>query len=512
MNLFTLFQRIPQELWDPAQLKALSCLTIANICTDSRKASEGSLFVALEGSRQDGHRYLQAAIKAGAVALLVNESAVTDGRVKKEELIVPLLAVKDTRETLAWLMSAWFDHPAKGLCMIGITGTNGKTTVANLLCRMLTDAGRRCGIIGTLGCYSPMGRLELPSPDPDANMTTPDPSELYMALARMKADGVDTVVMEVSSHALALHKVAPITFDIGVFTNLTEDHLDFHLNMEGYYAAKEKLFRSSRAAVVNIDDPYGRRIAAHRFCPTYSCSAEGRGAAFAADDIHRRTDRGIEYKISSPSLRMRVRSPLSGDFQIMNTMEASAVASLLGVKPQLLRATLADFSGVSGRLERVKLPQSQAYRAFIDYAHTPDALENTLRTARSLLAPGQRLWVVFGCGGDRDRQKRPIMGNIAASLADAVIVTSDNSRGEDPAQIIKDILSGIEDGAAYTVIENRKEAIEYAVAQAAAGDLILLCGKGHEEYEIDKNGKKPFSEKEILLSAAEKRERREDFD
>ncbi len=508
MNLFDLLQST-NLVWSEITPKINGDIEVTDICTDSRKVKKGSLFIALEGSKADGHLYLKDAEKASAAALIVNEKAVKDGRVKASDFFIPIFSVNDTRLAAAWLYSAWCGHPQRSLTMIGVTGTNGKTSIARLIREILAGSGRPCGVIGTVGCYSPKGKIDLPSPEPDANMTTPDPGELYPALAQMKADGAAFVVMEVSSHALALEKVEPITFDIAIFTNLTEDHLDFHGDMEHYYLAKEKLFSQCKTALINIDDRYGKRLYEKHFCHSHACSAEGKGAAFVAEDIRLKGERGIEYKISSPGLRMRVRSPLVGSFQVMNTLEASACAKLLGVKIDEIRAALLSFYGVSGRLERVKLPHGQDYQVYIDYAHTPDALENTLRTARGFLSFGQRLWVVFGCGGDRDRQKRPIMGNIAASLADVVIITSDNSRGETPSEIIKDIISGIGDGGAYTVIENRQDAIEYAVARVGRGDMLLLCGKGHEEYEIGAEGKKPFSEKAIVYSAAMRRAARE---
>jgi UDP-N-acetylmuramyl-tripeptide synthetase len=270
--------------------------------------------------------------------------------------------------------------------------------------------------------------------------------------------------------------------------------------MESYFAANRSLFSKCRSAIINCDDRYGRRLAEDIRVPRRLCSAEGRETDSFAEDIHLRGERGLEYKLVSRDLRLRVRSPLAGGFNVMNTMQAALVAHELGASATDVKDALVHFGGISGRLERLKPTPGCEFSVFIDYAHTPDALENLLRTARGFSGEGQRIVLLFGCGGDRDRAKRPLMGRIAASMADYVIITSDNSRSEKPGEIIFEIISGIEceSRATYTVIENRRDAIEHAIRGARRGDIILLAGKGHEEYEIDATGKKPFSERALV--------------
>ncbi|MBQ7830348.1 MAG: UDP-N-acetylmuramoyl-L-alanyl-D-glutamate--2,6-diaminopimelate ligase [Clostridia bacterium] len=477
---------------------------ITAICPDSRRIKKGELYLAVEGLHTDGHKYVGDAIKKGAAALVVSKNAIKEHRIDKNVIDLPIIEVDDTRIAASRLYSAFYGEPQRKLRVIGVTGTNGKTSVAGLIAAMLTLSGKRVGSIGTTGCFSPSGRLDICPSDPNANMTTPDPEELYKILDRFVRDGAEFAVMEVTSHALSLGKVEPIDFEIGVFTNLSEDHLDFHENMESYFAAKSLLFKKCRSAVINYDDRYGRKLADKIEIPTYKCTAEGRSTDCYAEDIKLRSSFGIEYKLVSREMRLRVRSLLSGSFNVMNTMQAAVTAHLLGVKVADIKETLAGFSGVTGRLERVKTENKTDFSVYIDYAHTPDALENLIRTARSFAARGQRIVLLFGCGGDRERQKRAIMGNIATSMADLAIITSDNSRSESTADIIADILSGVVADATYTVIEDRREAIEYAIKNARRGDIILLAGKGHEEYEIDREGKKPFSEKQIVKEAIER--------
>ncbi len=476
-------------------------IDITAVVSNSRQARQGCLYVAIEGLHKDGHLFIEAAIASGAAAIAVSEAAIKEQRVEISKIKTAVIAFEDTRKGLSHLSSAFYSHPHKRMTMVGITGTNGKTSTSRLLYEMLSRSGISCGVIGTTGCFSPKGRIVLESQDPDANMTTPDPEQLYKALSYMEKDGAKAVIMEVTSHALALSKVAPIIYDIGIFTNLTEDHLDFHRDMESYFEEKKKLFDSCREAIINTDDIYGRRLASSLEIPTHNASSEGRGGEYSAEDIHLYGTKGLEYKISSRNLRMRVRTSLSGRFNIMNTMQAAIAARLLGVQVRDIQATLATFSGVEGRLQRIKLKNSD-YSVYIDYAHTPDALEKLIRTARAFCRRGERLVVLFGCGGDRDKQKRPIMGKIASEGADLTVITADNSRSENTSDIIKDILSGVSGESCCTVIENRKKAIEYVIENARVGDVILLCGKGHEQYEIDRSGRKPFCEEDIVRAAA----------
>jgi UDP-N-acetylmuramoyl-L-alanyl-D-glutamate--2,6-diaminopimelate ligase len=432
---------------------------------------------------------------------------------------------------MARLFDAWYGHPGRRLRLVGVTGTNGKTTVSFLLYHMLQAAGRPAGIIGTLGAVSPGGPVDIRPADERAAMTTPDPEELYAILERMVAatppDETATVVMEVSSHALALGKVEPLCFDLSVFTNLSPEHLDFHGTVEAYFEAKQQLFAHSRRGVINGDDPWARRLPSLGFpveqwmicrstpvtsqevgiCPGGACDC------CLAEQIRSLGLLGMEYRLTTPDARLRLTCPIPGQFSVMNSMEAAVAALSLGVSPGEVKDSLASFPGVPGRLERI-LPRAgyeADFSVFIDFAHTPMALENLLLTFQNLRQGGdqsvRRLVVLFGCGGDRDRSKRRAMAHTASRMADVVVVTSDNSRSEDPLAIIRDILTGIDRESEYAVIPDRAEAIRYTIRYARPGDVILLCGKGHETYEIDRTGRHPFSERDIALAAAARRER-----
>lgn len=476
-------------------------IDVKEIFCDSRKVVIGGLYVAIEGIHQDSHAYVSEACEHGAVAAVVSRAALADGRVQANNCYVPLIAVDDTRAALAYLYAAWYGNPQKRLKFIGVTGTCGKTTVCSLIRHVMNASGIATGLIGTNGSLSRSGKVDVQSSDPLANMTTPDPPELYRALNTMAEDGVEYVIMEVSSHALALRKVDPIYFDVAVFTNLGDDHLDFHINKERYFDAKSQLFTRCRQAIINVDDAYGKRLAAVYGTGAVTCSAEGNSAGMCAVDVSL-SARGTEYKLLSRRMRLRVRTQMIGRVSVMNTLEAITACHLCGVSTRDIKDGVASFSGVCGRFEKIRLDTD--YSVYIDFAHTPDSLESLLRTARQIARRGQRIVLLFGCGGDRDRQKRAAMGRVASEMADMVIVTSDNSRSEKPMDIIGEILCGIEDGAAYTVIEDRRAAIEFAIKNARAGDIILLAGKGHEQYEIDKSGRHAFSEREIVSELARK--------
>ena len=474
-------------------------IEISGICPDSSRIERGNIFVAIKGLKNDGHAYIDEAIKRGAVALAVDRQAVEDGRVDARKIKIPIIVCENTRRLTSYLFSSWYGNPQLNLKMIGVTGTNGKTSVSRLIYEMLLRAGRKCALIGTVGCKTHKRELTLKNPDPNANMTTPDPEQLFQILSEAVADGCEYAVMEVTSHALYFDKVAPITFDLGVFTNLSEDHLDLHGDMDSYFAAKSKLFSKSRRAVINYDDRYGRLLAEKINIPALLCTMEGRDTGCSAEEVRLLGESGIEYKLTCRDLRLRVRSPLLGRFNVMNTMQAALAVRLLGLSVSEIKDGLAHFSGIDGRLERLKFDENVDFTVYLDYAHTPDALENLLRTARGFTHSGQRIVLLFGCGGDRDTHKRKIMGKIAANMADMVIITSDNSRSESASRIIEGILSGIDgySSASYTVIEDRSAAIEYAIKNARRGDVILLAGKGHEEYEITRHGRRRFSEREI---------------
>jgi UDP-N-acetylmuramoyl-L-alanyl-D-glutamate--2,6-diaminopimelate ligase len=472
-------------------------IEIEGIKTDSRQVTRGDLFLCIRGLKTDGHLYIADAAKNGAAAILVAEDY------EGEMPDVPLLRTDDTRHAAALLYNTWYGDPAGKLHVIGVTGTNGKTSVTFMLRAIFETAFYRCGVIGTVNCYSAGRRMEIRRSDPLSNMTTPDPEELYRILAEMVKDGVEYVFMEVSSHALALGKPDAIHFDAAVFTNLTEEHLDFHGDMEQYFEAKKRLFSMCDRAVLNVDDAYSRRLRELVSCPYVTCSAKGNAADYIATQICDHGVDGNEYRLVASDKRFTVRTPIPGAFSVINTLEAATLACSLGISPSVVMTALGALSGVDGRMERVRLGVFADYSVFIDYAHTPDALENLLLTARGIRKRGERVVLLFGCGGDRDTGKRKKMGELAVTLADFVILTSDNSRSEDPMKILCDIQEGMGRGD-YVIIPDRRRAIEFAVREAHTGDIILLAGKGHEEYEIDRDGKRFFSEKRIVAEAAGK--------
>lgn len=470
---------------------------IGGICTDSRKVKKGDLFICIRGLCADGHEYIADAQNRGAVAILADHRF--EGVAE-----IPILRVEDTRRGAALLYDAWYGHPTRKLKLVAVTGTNGKTSVTFMLRAIFEAAMHRCGLIGTVSCYSAGRKLSIRSEDPLANMTTPDPSELYQILAKMAEDGVEYVFMEATSHALALSKLDAIRFSAAVFTNLTPEHLDFHSDMEDYFAAKKKLFSMCDQAIVNVDCAYGRRLLESLSCPAITCSAGGGPAHYTATQIRDCGVDGSEYKLVSQNHHFTVRTPIPGAFNVINTLEAAGTALTLGISPSAVMTALGTLAGINGRMERVKLGAITDFSVFIDYAHTPDALENLLITARHLRKAHERVVLVFGCGGDRDKSKRKRMGEIASGLADFIIVTSDNSRSEDPMRIIEEIVSGIQTGSDYVIIPERRRAVEFAIREAHGEDIILLAGKGHEEYEIDASGKHYFSEREIAAEAAGK--------
>lgn len=465
---------------------------IGGIRTDSRKIEWGDLFVCIRGMTFDGHQYIKDAVARGAAAIIAEENFDCGD--------VPVIAVSDTRHAAAMLYDAWYGHPARAMKLIAVTGTNGKTSVTYMLRSVFEAAMFRCGVIGTVNCYSAGRRLEIRAENPLANMTTPDPEELYRILSVMAEDGVEYVFMEASSHALALRKLDALTFCASIFTNLSPEHLDFHGDMENYFSAKARLFSISKRAIINLDDAYGGRLREQASCPVLTCSAKGETADFSADEILDLGAEGMSYDLRSRNVRATVHTPIPGRFTVMNTLEAAACALSEGIPPSVVISALGALCGVDGRMERVRLGAPCSFSVFIDYAHTPDALHNLLLSAEGFRKEGQRIVLLFGCGGDRDKGKRPVMGRIASELADFSVVTSDNSRSEDPLTIISEICRGM-DADKYVAIPSREEAIDWVIRTAKSGDVILLAGKGHEAYEIDKGGKRPFDEREIVRAA-----------
>ncbi len=460
---------------------------IGGIAADSRKVAPGDCFVAVPGFKQDARRFVPEAIARGAAVIVTEGPPVGDGDVA--QIIVP-----SARLALARAADAYYGHPSRQLTVVGITGTNGKTTTSYLVDALLQSRGLRTGVIGTIQYR--IGAETLP-----AGQTTPEALELQSMLARMYADGVRAVAMEVSSHALALARVEGLTFDVAVFTNLTQDHLDFHGTLDEYRRAKRRLFellaqspKSGRTAVVNADDPSGAEMVKGLDVPTLSFGL-GASARIRAVE-HASTLQGIRLHARTPRGDLHLTSPLIGEHNVMNLLGAVGVGLALGLEPAAIARALGTVGAVPGRFEQVRA--GQPFLVVVDYAHTPDALERVLATARKLTRG--RLGVVFGCGGDRDRGKRPIMGEIAARLADRVWVTSDNPRSERPDAIIDEILVGVKrgggDGRHVREVE-RRAAIGAALDWARSGDTVVIAGKGHETYQIIGAEVLPFDDREV---------------
>ena len=488
---------------------------VHGMTSDSRRVREGWLFLAVAGLHTDGREYVSEACQNGAMAVIWDDNGCSDTILPIIESDLPLIRVADGRCTMAYLWSAWYGHPQRRLRVVGVTGTNGKTTVTTMIHRILEAAGHSCGLIGTVETRYPQTALDAGLPVCTDGMTTPDPEILFAILNGMVRAGAEIVVMEVSSHALALRKVEPICFDLAVFTNLTPEHLDLHKTMEGYYGAKRRLFQKASVAIVNVDDPYGKRLLQEDLplekrlacstsletCRELSTFCE----SVCMETVRACGEAGSEFRLLSPVQAMRLYCPMPGAYNVINAAQAVVSALELGVPLLVVKRALQEFEGVRGRLERVKLPGKADCTVYIDFAHTSDALESLLRTVHGFRAPNERIVLLFGCGGDRDRSKRAEMAHIASRMADMTVLTSDNSRSESPEQIMKDIVKGMDKESAYTVIYDRAEAIRYAIQNARSGDIILLCGKGHENYEIDKEGIHPFSETAIVKAAARDR-------
>ena len=448
----------------------LTCSTVSrdvqitSVSYDTRNLQPGALFVALNGYKTDGHKFISQALEKGAAAVLCQTPPDGDG---------PWLVCPDTRAALAAVSANWFGHPAGQMKLIAVTGTNGKTTTTYLMKEVLEHcAGATVGLIGT-------NRNMIGSESYPAARTTPESYDLQQLLRRMANAGCTHVVMEVSSHALVLNRVDGLRFAAGIFTNLTADHLDFHKTMDAYRAAKGRLFEQTDLAVLNLDDEAGRYFDQTVSCPKLTYSENKDLADLTAKNIRLFPER-VEFEAVARGGIGRVRLPIPGGFSIYNALGVIACATGLGLPLADVTAALAEAHGVKGRIEVVPVPAP--YTVLIDDAHTPDALENILTTARPLAK--NRLICLFGCGGDRDRSKRPVMGAIAADLADFVVVTDDNPRTEPPEAIIRDILGGMEGTQTpYVVRPDRRAAIRYALSQGQPGDVILLAGKGHETYQ-----------------------------
>lgn len=465
----------------------LSETVITGVTSDSRAVKPGYIFVCITGASHDGHDYAAKAAENGAAVIIAERDTGCH-----DQILVP-----DTHAAYADICAKWFGCPAEKLKLIGVTGTNGKTSVTYMVKKILESTGHKVGLIGTI--QNMIGDTVI-----SAQNTTPDAYELNSLFSQMLGAGCEYAVMEVSSHALQQCRVYNLVFEVAIFTNLTQDHLDYHITMENYLNAKKKLFRMCKTAIINIDDEYSDKIAEGLECKVVTYST-GNNSTYSAKAVKYKPD-GVEYEFMNGSQLIHVKVNTGGKFTVYNSLAAVCCAAELGLPLNEAVAALAEMKGVKGRAEVV--PCGTDFTVIIDYAHTPDGLKNILTTFRE--CEHNRLTVLFGCGGDRDKTKRPIMGSIAARYADFVIVTSDNPRSENPSEIIKDILVGM-DGTPtpYKVIENRIEAIKYAIETAVKDDIIVLAGKGHETYQILAGGKIHLDEREVIAEALSQKNKRD---
>ncbi|MBS5938913.1 UDP-N-acetylmuramoyl-L-alanyl-D-glutamate--2,6-diaminopimelate ligase [Clostridium sartagoforme] len=474
MKLVDLLQGVNYELKNGSIDREIN-----HIQYDSRKIKEGDIFVCLTGFEVDGHNYANSAIKNGAKVILCEKE------ITVEDKDVTVLLVKEGRKALATMSANYYDHPTKKLKLIGVTGTNGKTTTVYLLKSILEKEGKKVGLVGTIANY--IGDKKIKS-----ERTTPESLELQKLFKDMVDEGCEYCVMEVSSHSLQLDRVYGCEFEVGIFTNLTRDHLDFHKTFENYYNAKFKLFERSKASVINVDDDYGYRVLKdvekldNKMVRTYSIREESdfkaRNIALKEGDIH--------FDINGESYN----SVLPGEYNVYNALGVIAAVNILGISVDAIKKGLLDVV-VPGRCERVGYKYDINYDIIIDFAHTPDGLKNILETLKGYTK--NRLIAVYGCGGDRDKVKRAELGRIGTEIADLAVITSDNPRDEDPMYIIKEIIAGITKSN-YLAIENRTEAIKLALNMAEEGDVVVLAGKGHENYQITNEGVIHFDEREVV--------------
>lgn len=462
---------------------------IGGIEHDSRKVTAKDLFVCMEGAHVDGHNFIAQAVERGAVAILTARQNFTPPE-NISAIIVP-----DMLNALAVVVPYFYDYPARTMRVIGVTGTNGKTTTTYMLREIFLSAGLNVGLIGTIQIS--IGSETFPNPN-----TTPNVIDLQHILNEMRARQIQIVVMEVSSHALAENRVAGVEFDTAVFTNLTQDHLDFHGTMDNYLRAKTKLFdmvsrtghKPNKTAIINADDAAADKISTHCLCKKISYAIE-RDADLRAKDVNVRAD-GMSFKVRGDFGAIELNLHVTGLFNVYNVLATFAAASAENISPDIIKRALENFRSVPGRFERVFV--DVPFAVIVDYAHTPDGVKNVLLTAAQIVTG--KIITVFGCGGDRDRSKRAVMGELAARLSDVVIITSDNPRTEDPEKILDDIEIGLGDKI-HERIADRRAAIFRAVELAAAGDVVLILGKGHETYQILNSGKIHFDDREVAHEA-----------
>jgi len=472
-------------------------IAVTALTDDSRAVKPGSVFVAVKGARVDGHAFIERAVAAGASALVLQK-----GWPAPATSSVPIVRVEDSRRALGLLAGRFYREPASRLCMVGVTGTNGKTTVTYLCKGVLETAGRHVGLIGTVAYQ--IGAERLP-----AAHTTPGAVELQALLARMADAGMDAAVMEVSSHALALDRTSGCEFDVAIFTNLTQDHLDFHIDLESYFQAKLRLFSDldpagrklrPKRAIVNLDDARGPRVCEASRVPVWTYAIH-QPADIRAEDV-RLALSGTRFTAATSHGQFPIESRLVGEHNVYNILAAIGVGLHEGLSPEIIQRGITSVANVPGRFERVEAGQD--FTVVVDYAHTDDALLRLLTAAQALKTG--RVITVFGCGGDRDRGKRPKMGRVAARLSDVVFLTSDNPRSENPEAILREIEVGVREALTdkkirYEVIADRRAAIEAAVREAKAGDTVLIAGKGHEDYQIVGATRLHFDDREVARAA-----------
>ena len=462
---------------------------VSSIAADSRKVVAGSVFVAFKGEYFDGHAFIDQALQQGACAIILEDRAYC----KEDE---PWILVKDSRAIYGAMQQSWSGSPSLHMNVVGVTGTNGKTTVTHMLACILEEAGKKTGLLGTI--YNKVGERILP-----ADLTTPGSEELAVLLRQMVQEQTDYVVMEVSSHALDQSRTAGIEFDLAIFTNLSQDHLDYHHSIDEYRSAKAKLFSGlkpkgeknrKKAAIINFDDKAGPIMAEFCRVPVITYGF-GELSSLRADQVELSTA-GIRYTLTYGSERHEIALKLHGRFNVYNSLAAIAAALVEGIEIQVIRRALEKMEPVAGRFQQVSADGSRPpFDVFVDYSHTPDGLLHCLTTAKELCAG--RIISVFGAGGHRDKTKRPMMGEVAARLSDITVVTSDNPRDEEPMDIINDILKGMDGATAKAKIltePDRGKAIEIAMNAALPGDIVLICGKGHEDYQIIGQEKLPFDD------------------
>lgn len=477
---------------DGVDYAAVPDVEVKGLKTNSHACGVGDLFIGMPGTRVDGGEFWSSAIASGAVGAIISPAALATNPPTDKAVVV---SAADMTTACAQLAATFYGYPAKKLKLVGVTGTNGKTTTTHLVEFLLTQAHQKTALMGTL--YT-----RWPGFAQTAVHTTPFAVELQEQLAEAVQAGCEFGAMEVSSHALAQGRVLGCEFEVALFSNLTQDHLDYHRDMEDYFAAKALLFSPEYLkgrAIINADDSYGERlIAGLSSAQVWSYSVNNQSADLYMSNLNYEPN-GVSGMLHTPKGNVAFRSPLVGQYNLENLLAAVGAVLHLGIDLQLVAAAIPEFPGVPGRMERVQVSPKQEVSVIVDYAHTPDSLENLLKAARPFI-PG-KLICVFGCGGDRDRTKRPKMGKIAADLADVVVVTSDNPRTEDPERILQDVLGGIPDTVQPTVICDRATAIRTAILQAQPGDGVLLAGKGHEDYQILGTEKIHFDDREQAKDA-----------